>query len=131
MDELERVLYNGALNPLSALLRVHYGALADDPNTRAIMNAVFDEIYAVAAAEGVALPFASAADYRAEFYGRLVPSTFDHRSSMLQDLERARPTEIEAINGAVWQRGMANGTATPVNEVLTRLVQARSNIGTG
>ncbi|MBP1684369.1 MAG: 2-dehydropantoate 2-reductase [Deltaproteobacteria bacterium] len=126
-----KVLYNGALNPLSALLRVHYGALADDPNTRAIMNAVFDEIYAVAAAEGVALPFASAADYRAEFYGRLVPSTFDHRSSMLQDLERARPTEIEAINGAVWQRGMANGTATPVNEVLTRLVQARSNIGTG
>lgn len=124
-----KVLYNGALNPLSALLRVHYGALADEPNTRAIMNAVFDEIYAVAAAEGVSLPFPSAADYRTEFYGRLVPSTFHHRSSMLQDLERARPTEIEAINGAVWRRGAAHGLATPVNEVLTRLVQARSNIG--
>jgi 2-dehydropantoate 2-reductase len=126
-----KVLYNGALNPLSALLRVHYGALAHEPNTRAIMNAVFDEVYAVAAAEGVALPLASPADYRAEFYGRLVPSTFHHRSSMLQDLERKRPTEIDAINGAVWQRGRAHGIGTPVNEVLTRLVQARSTIGTG
>jgi 2-dehydropantoate 2-reductase len=126
-----KVLYNGALNPLSALLRVHYGALAHEPNTRAIMNAVFDEVYAVAAGEGAALPLASAADYRAEFYGRLVPSTFHHRSSMLQDLERGRPTEIDAINGAVWRRGMAHDIATPVNEVLTRLVHARSNIGNG
>jgi len=126
-----KVLYNGALNPLSALLQVHYGALAEEPHTRAIMDAVFDEIYAVAAGEGVTLPFPTAADYRTEFYGRLVPSTFHHRSSMLQDLERGRPTEIEAINGAVWQRGMAHGIATPVNEVLTRLVEARSHIGKG
>lgn len=123
-----KVLYNAALNPLSALLGVHYGALAKEPNTRAIMDAVFDEVYAVAAAEGVALPLASALEYQAEFYGRLVPSTFHHRSSMLQDLERGRSTEIDAINGAVWKRGLAHGIHTPVNEVLTRLVQARSTM---
>ena len=124
-----KVLYNAALNPLSALLGVTYGALAEDVNTRAIMDAVFDEVYAVAAAEGVALPWRSAAEYHAEFYGRLIPSTVDHRSSMLQDLERGRRTEIDAINGEVWRRGRVHGIATPTNEVLTRLVLARQTMG--
>jgi 2-dehydropantoate 2-reductase len=42
---------------------------------------------------------------------------------MLQDLERGRRTEIDAINGAVWQRGEAHGLATPVNATLTRLLR--------
>lgn len=123
-----KVLYNAALNPLSALLGVHYGALADDADTRAIMDAVFDEIYAVAAAEGVRLPSPSATAYRAEFYGRLVPSTCNHRSSMLQDLERGRRTEIDAINGEVSRRGRTHSIATPVNDVLTHLVHARQTV---
>ena len=124
-----KVLYNAALNPLGALLGLHYGALAEDANTRAIMDAVIDETFRVALAEGVALPWASAAAYRAVFYDRLVPSTFHHRPSMLQDLERGRPTEIDAINGEVWKRGAAHGIVTPVNEVLTRLVHAREALG--
>jgi 2-dehydropantoate 2-reductase len=47
---------------------------------------------------------------------------------MLQDLERGRPTEIDAINGEVWRRGTVHGVATPVNEVLTRLVHARQTM---
>jgi 2-dehydropantoate 2-reductase len=124
-----KVLYNAALNPLSALLGVPYGALAEDANTRAIMDAVFDEVYAVAAAEGVVLPWRSAAEYHTEFYGRLIPPTVDHRSSMLQDLERGRRTEIDAINGEVWRRGRTHAIATPMNEVLTRLVLARQTMG--
>ncbi len=120
-----KVLYNAALNPLGALLGVHYGALGEQEHTRAIMDAVIDEAFAVAGAEGVTLPWTSAAAYRSVFYSRLLPSTFHHRSSMLQDLERGRATEIDAINGQVWQRGMAHGIVTPVNEVLTRLVHAR------
>ena len=124
-----KLLYNAALNPLGALLGVHYGALAELTHTRAIMDAVLEEAFAVACAEGVQFPWTSAAQYRAVFYGRLVPSTFHHRSSMLQDLERGRATEIDAINGQVWQRGAAHGIVTPVNEVLTRLVHAREAIG--
>jgi 2-dehydropantoate 2-reductase len=41
---------------------------------------------------------------------------------MLQDLERDRCTEVDAINGAVWRRGAARGINTPVNETLTRLI---------
>ena len=126
-----KVLYNAALNPLGALLGVHYGALAEQTHTRAIMDAVIEEAFAVARADGARLAWASAAEYRAVFYGRLVPSTFDHRSSMLQDLERGRATEIDAINGQVWQRGAAHGIVTPVNELLTRLVHAREAVGRG
>jgi 2-dehydropantoate 2-reductase len=126
-----KVLYNAALNPLGALLGVHYGALGEDADTRAIMNAVIDETFAVAIAEGVKLPWNSAADYRAVFYGRLIPPTFHHRSSMLQDLERGRPTEIDAINGAVWQRGVVHGILTPFNELLARLVHARQALAGG
>ncbi len=123
-----KVLYNAALNPLGALLGVHYGALGEDGHTRAIMDAVIDEAFGVAVADGVNLPWASAAEYRALFYGRLVPATYHHRPSMLQDLERGRRTEIDAINGAVWARGAAHGILTPVNELLTRLVHARETL---
>lgn len=120
-----KVLYNTPLNPLSALLGVHYGALAENGHTRVIMDQVIGETFAVATAEGIVLPWASAAEYRATFYDRLVPSTFHHRSSMLQDLERGRRTEIDAINGEVWKRGATCDIATPINELLTRLVHAR------
>ena len=119
-----KVLYNAALNPLGALLGVHYGALPESPDSRALMDEVIDEAFGVARAEDVPLAWQSAAAYREEFYGRLVPATYDHRSSMLQDLERGRRTEIDAINGAVWRRGVAHGIKTPVNETLTRLIHS-------
>jgi len=119
-----KVFYNAALNPLGALLGVHYGALPERPDSRALMDEVIDEAFAVARAEDVALAWASADEYRREFYGRLVPATYDHRSSMLQDLERGRRTEIDAINGAVWRRGAARAIKAPVNETLTRLIHS-------
>lgn len=120
-----KAFYNAALNPLGALLGVHYGALPARVDSRAVMDAVIDEAFAVALADGAALPWASADAYREEFYGRLVPVTFDHRSSMLQDLECGRRTEIDAINGEVWRRGRTHRVPTPVNEVLTRLLRLR------
>ena len=85
------------------------------------MDAVIDEGFAVAAARGVVPLVPTAAAYRELFYGRLVPSTAHHRSSMLQDLERGRPTEIEAINGCIWRFGREAGIPTPVNATMTRL----------
>jgi 2-dehydropantoate 2-reductase len=117
-----KAFYNAALNPLGALLDVHYGALAEREESRAIMDRAIDEAFAVARAEAVALPWPDAAAYRQEFYGRLVPATFDHRSSMLQDLERGRRTEVDAINGEIWRRAAARGIVAAANEMLTRLI---------
>ncbi len=120
-----KVVYNAALNPLGALLGRPYGALAADAEGRALMDAVIDECFAVARARGVMPLVADADAYREIFYGRLVPSTADHRSSMLQDLERARRTEIEAINGCIWRYGREAGIPTPVNATMTRLMRLR------
>jgi len=121
-----KVFYNAALNPLGALLDLPYGALAEDPDSRAVMDLVIAEAFAVARAAGIALRWPDAGAYRAEFYGRLVPATARHRSSMLQDLARGRPTEIEAINGYVAARGAALGVPAPTNVTLTRLIRART-----
>ena len=120
-----KVFYNAALNPLGALLRVPYGWLPEDPDACAIMDDAIGEAFAVAPAAGVHLAWPDAAAYRSLFYGRLVPATARHRSSMLQDLERGRPTEIDAINGYVASRGGALGVPTPVNATLTRMIRAR------
>jgi 2-dehydropantoate 2-reductase len=120
-----KVFYNAALNPLGALLGVPYGWLADDADARGVMDAAIGEAFAVARAGGIRLAWRDADAYRAVFYQRLVPATARHRSSMLQDLERGRPTEIDAINGYVVARGAALGVPTPVNATLTRVIRAR------
>lgn len=120
-----KVFYNAALNPLGALLGVPYGWLPGDADARAIMDDVIEEAFAVARAAGVGLRWPDAGAYRALFYDDLVPSTARHRSSMLQDLERGRPTEIDAINGYVAARGATLGVATPANATLTRMIRAR------
>jgi len=135
-----KVFYNAALNPLGALLDLPYGALAEDAEARAVMDLVIAEAFAVARAAGIVLRWPDAGAYRAEFYGRLVPATArhrssmlqdlargrPHRSSMLQDLARGRPTEIDAINGYVAARGAALGMPAPTNITLTRLIRARA-----
>lgn len=121
-----KALYSAALNPLGALLGASYGALAADPDAHAVMDDVIAEAFAVARAAGVRLGWPDAAAYRETFYGRLVPATAAHRSSMLQDVERGRPTEIDAINGYVASRGDALGVPAPTNALLTRLIRARA-----
>ncbi len=122
-----KVAYNCALNPLSALLDVPYGALAETEDTRAIMEEAVQELYAVAAAKGIALEPGTAAGYMELFYGKLLPPTAAHYASMREDFQRRRRTEIEALNGAIARYGKEYGVPCPVNTMLTRLVHAREH----
>ena len=63
------------------------------------------------------------------FYQKLVPATARHRSSMLQDMEVGKPTEIDAICGEVCRRGAALGVPTPANRRLLEMVVERSRGG--
>ncbi len=125
-----KAIYNCALNPLGALLGVTYGELADNEHTRGIMNAVIRECIYVAQDQGVDLPWETAEDYQKEFYEQLVPPTRDHRASMLQDMERGRPTEIDALNGLMVFYGKLNNVETPVNKIITSLIKAKVELGT-
>lgn len=123
-----KLFYNAALNPLGALLRLNYGALAADPDLRAIMNEVIEEAFAVASRLGVALPFRTAEEYRAVFYSKLVPSTFNHRPTMLYDLERRGRTDIGEMNGKVVELADSVGLRADTNRMLTHLVRARERM---
>jgi 2-dehydropantoate 2-reductase len=75
---------------------------------------------AVAAAKGIDL----GADAEA-LAAEVAEATADNRSSMLQDIARGAPTEIDALNGAIVAEGRAFGVPTPVNESLWRQVRRR------
>ncbi len=118
----DKVLYNVCLNALATLLRTDYGSLGDDPDTMAIMEWLVAEFYEVAAARGVELVSPVAAEYLERFERELLPPTREHRSSMQEDIEQGRRTEIGALNGAVWRMGAESDVDTPVNELLTRMI---------
>lgn len=120
-----KLLYNCALNPLGAVLGVHYGALADDPDTRQLMDRIIDETFAVINALGGATHWPDAEAYRTFFYAQQVPATYHHRPSMLQDIESGKPTEVEAMTGYVAARGREHGVATPTCDFVSALVRFR------
>lgn len=119
----KKVIYNCALNPLAALLKTYYGFLGDNPVTRTVMEEVVREIYRVAAKARVRLEPGTVRGYLRLFYSKLLPSTYHHHPSMLQDLMRGKPTEIEALSGAVARLGLKYGVETPVNAYLARLIR--------
>lgn len=121
-DLLGKLLYNCLLNPLGALVGVPYGELGKSTETRRIMQAVAGEIFAVLDRAGRRTHWPDTEAYLEAFFRDLLPPTALHRSSMLQDLCAGRPTEIEALNGAVVRMGAAIGVATPVNAALTELI---------
>jgi 2-dehydropantoate 2-reductase len=119
-----KVLYNVGLNPLSALLNVPYGELGREENARRLLIQLIEEAFAVAIKE-VSLPWSSADEYLEHFFGKLLASTESHFSSMLQDLDRGRETEIDAITGQVIRRADLLGLPVPVNRVVYALVKAK------
>ncbi len=126
-----KLLYNCALNPLGAILGVHYGALAEHRETRQVMNQVIDETFAVITALGGKTPWVDANSYQEVFYSTLVPATFNHRASMLQDLEQGKPTEVEALVGYVSQQGKRFALPTPTSDILSALVKFKEAAGKG
>ena len=123
-DLWAKMLYNCALNPLGALHDIHYGVLAEREVTRRLMDAVMDEIFAVMAPHGIATHWDSAEKYRRVFYDELLPPTASHESSMVLDLRAGRPTEVDALCGAVAELGRRAGVPTPVNSALRDLLRA-------
>jgi 2-dehydropantoate 2-reductase len=115
-----KLVVNSAINPLSALRSVPNGALVENPEWRALLEQAAREAAAVAAARGIDLgddPVGAALE--------VARGTAANRSSMLQDLERGAPTEIDAINGVVVREGARLGVPTPVNRRLIDQIRAR------
>lgn len=121
----EKVLYNCALNALAAIMNVHYGRLLESDSTKEIMRHIVAEIFTVAAAKGVALGWEKSSDYCRELFDVLIPRTFEHHPSMLQDMRRGKKTEIDSLNGAVVTMGAEFAIDVPYNWTIAQLIHGR------
>jgi 2-dehydropantoate 2-reductase len=115
-----KLVVNTSINPLTALLRVVNGKLLESESAWSLMAAAARETAQVAAKLGVSLPFDDPALAARDVARR----TAGNHSSMLQDVNRGAPTEIDAICGAVVRAGKELGVPTPINRTLWLLVRA-------
>jgi 2-dehydropantoate 2-reductase len=115
-----KLVVNAAINPLTALLGVPNGELLKLNTARVLMANTAREVAAVSTAKGVPLPF-NEPDVEVEEVAR---QTAKNHSSMLQDIQRGAPTEIDAICGAIVETGTQLGVPTPINDTLYQLVKA-------
>ncbi len=115
-----KLVINAAINPLTALLRIPNGELLQRPAARGLMSRLARETAAVAEAESVHLPFEDPVAAAEE----VARKTAGNRSSMLQDILRGAPTEIDAICGAVTRLGQQHSLPTPINQACWQLVRA-------
>ena len=115
-----KVVTNAAVNPLTALIRrTNADLLADAPASR-VADCIAREVARVATASGVRI----GEDEAVKQWRAMAALTGVNRSSMLQDVEAGRPTEIEAISGAVAREGERRGVAAPLNQAMTLLVSS-------
>jgi len=115
-----KLVINAAINPLTALLRLPNGELLTRGTARSLMQKVAREAAAVAVAQGIRLPYPDPVVATETIARR----TASNRSSMLQDVLRGAPTEIDSICGAIIQAGDKTGVPTPIIRTLWQLVRA-------
>ena len=123
-----KIIYNCALNPLGAILEVPYGYLVKEDESRVIVDDIIREIFQVLAAMGQDTFWPDAQAYSEEFYNKLIIKTADHHSSMLQDINRGRKTEIEYLNGAIVRLGKQYNIDTPANEMMRTMVHRKEQL---
>jgi 2-dehydropantoate 2-reductase len=116
-----KVIFNAATNPVGALTGLTHGRACERPDLRALVSALVDEGKAVADAQGVTLD----ADPEELIDHAARPDVaYDHKASMLQDVEARRATEIDFLNGGISRFGREVGVSTPLNDAVTALVKA-------
>ena len=122
-----KVLYNSALNPLGALLEVAYGDLGESEYTQVIIQNILKESFAVIEKQKIQTPYKNWKDYYDFLMSVQVPATKEHHSSMLQDINAGRITEIDALNGAIVSIGNKIGVECPTNQTITNLIKFKQN----
>ena len=117
-----KFMVNVGINQASAALRLPYGAFQPEGDPRALMWALIDEVVAVAAAEGVRLTPDDLARWDTVLAGQPAAG----RTSMHQDVEAGRPTEVAVFAGRVVDLGRRHRIPTPYNQTMLWLLRSRT-----
>jgi 2-dehydropantoate 2-reductase len=118
-----KLVVNASINPLASLAGVPNGQLLDDPRLRRLLENVARETASVARAAGARVDVEELVR-RTRLVAR---RTAGNRASMLQDLDRGRRTEVDAITGAVLREAERAEIGAPLNRALFALVRARES----
>ncbi|MCJ8144804.1 2-dehydropantoate 2-reductase [Ancylobacter sp. A5.8] len=122
-DELWLKLWgNLCFNPISALTHATLDTIASDPGTRAVAKSMMLEAQEIAVQSGV--NFRVGVERRIDGAGAVGA----HKTSMLQDLERSRPMEIDPLVTVVQEMGRLAGISTPTIDTVLALVRQRAQI---
>jgi 2-dehydropantoate 2-reductase len=120
-----KFLVNVGMNQASAVMRAPYGVFVSSPEAQAVMEALMREVLTLAEASGVNLVEQDIE----EWYSVLTTLSPQGKTSMLQDIEAGRKTEVEMFGGKVVELGKAHGIPTPVNETVLRIIQVLEGEG--
>ena len=121
LDEIwKKLALNACTLPTSALLGFFANELVVYDGAKQVMAMILREVVDVAAANGIALDY----DERWGAITGLLEKAVGGKASMLQDVQAARKTEIEVINGAIVAAGRKAGLATPVNQTMVSMIEA-------
>jgi 2-dehydropantoate 2-reductase len=115
-----KLIFNAASNAIGALTSLTHGRIAELPDTRRLAWAVMAEGRAVADAQGIVLDQSPEELFD---YAARPEVAYGHKPSMLQDIEAARATEVDFLNGAIVAFGERYGVDAPLNRTLTALVK--------
>ena len=114
------MIFNAATNPVGALTGLTHGRVCEDPALRRLVTGLVDEGKAVATAQGIELD----ADPEDLIDHAARPDVaYNHKASMLQDVEAHRPTEVDWLNGGISRFGREHGVPTPLNDAIRALVK--------
>ena len=118
-----KLVWNCALNALSALGRARYGEIIASADARKLVETTVYEVLAVAKAAGIQP--AGLGDPKAALAGafKVAEQMSATRSSTAQDMARGKRTEIDSLNGYIARRAAELGVAAPVNHALFTLVK--------
>ena len=115
-----KVIFNASTNPIGALTGLTHGRVCERPELRRLVSGLVDEGKAVAAAQAIELD----ADPEALIdHAARKDVAYDHKASMLQDVEAQRQTEIDYLNGGIVRFGKEHGVPTPLNQAIWALVK--------
>src|SRR3954469_14245909 len=110
-----KVIFNAATNPLGALTGLTHGRVCERPELRALASRLVEEGKAVATAQGIEL---DADPEELIDHAARKDVAYDHKASMLQDVEARRQTEVDYLNGGIARVGRELGVPTPLNEAV-------------
>jgi 2-dehydropantoate 2-reductase len=118
-----KLIWNCALNAISALGRAKYGQISASEDARKVVETVVSEVLAVAAAARIQLPGVETLPSGLAGALKIATQMSNAISSTGQDLMRGKRTEIDSLNGYISRRGAELGVRTPVNHALYALVK--------